>query len=100
MYLKIKLTTCPASILIEKNRGFYDPKIFKKATLFVVRTDSNDNYINSAPCRDCLSIISSVFIKNIIYSSNTNEFKKYKTEEYKTEHISNGNRFLINKLIK
>ena len=100
MYLKIKLTTCAASIFIEENRVFYEPKVLKKATLYVVRTDSNNNYINSAPCKDCYSIISNLFIKNIIFSSNINEFIKYKTEDYSTEHISNGNRFLNNKNLK
>ena len=100
MYLKIKLTTPAASLFIEENHVFYDPKVLKKATLFVVRTDSNNNYINSAPCKDCYSIISSLFIKNIIFSTNINEFLKYKTQDYHTQHISNGNRFLNNKNLK
>lgn len=68
--------------------------MFKKATLYVVRTDKTGNYLNSAPCRDCFKIIKELSIKKIIYSTNDNKFEMYKSEDYETNHISNGNRFL------
>ena len=85
---------------IKKNSVFYDAKFLKKATLYVVRTDNDNNYINSAPCKDCFSIIFNLNIKKIIFSFNLNDFKIFRTEDYNTDHVSNGNRFLKNKSIK
>lgn len=59
-----------------------------------MRTDTNGNYRNSAPCKNCYSVISSLGIKRIIFSDDDDKFKIVKTSEYKTEHISNGNRYL------
>ena len=78
---------------LRKNRGFYE-KVFKKSTLYVVRTDNYGNYRNSAPCKNCFNIISELKIKRIIFSTEDENFQIVKTENYKTEHISNGNRFL------
>lgn len=81
------------SLPVKKNRGFYE-KIFKKSTLYVVRTDNYGNYRNSAPCKNCFDIISELKIKRIIFSTENEDFKIIKTQDYKTEHVSNGNRFL------
>ena len=59
-----------------------------------MRTDINGNYRNSAPCKNCYSVISKLGIKQIIFSSDENEFITIKTSDYHTEHISNGNRYL------
>ena len=69
-------------------------KVFKKSTLYVVRTDINGNYRNSAPCKNCYSVINELRIKRIIFSKDQDEFTIVKTSEYNTEHISNGNRYL------
>jgi deoxycytidylate deaminase len=68
--------------------------VFKKSTLYVVRTDVNGNYRNSAPCKNCHSIINELGIKRIIFSGDEDEFTIVKTSDYNTEHISNGNRYL------
>ena len=68
--------------------------MFKKSTLYVVRTDINGNYRNSAPCKNCYSVIHELGIKRIIFSIDEDEFNIVKTSEYNTEHISNGNRYL------
>ena len=60
----------------------------------MVRTDNYGNYRNSAPCKNCFSMISELKIKRIIFSTEDENFQIFKTEDYKTEHISNGNRFL------
>ena len=39
-------------------------------------------------------MISELKIKRIIFSTEDENFQIVKTEDYKTEHISNGNRFL------
>ena len=74
--------------------GFYAQKLFKKTTLYVVRTDINGNYRNSAPCKNCYSVINNLGIKRIIFSTEHEDFTMVKTSEYYTEHISNGNRYL------
>ena len=68
--------------------------MFKKSTLYVVRTDINGNYRNSAPCKNCYSIINELGIKRIIFSADEDEFTIVKTSDYNTDHISNGNRYL------
>ena len=39
-------------------------------------------------------MITELKIKRIIFSTEDENFQIFKTEDYKTEHISNGNRFL------
>ena len=68
-------------------------KLLKKTTLYVVRTDNEGNYRNSAPCLNCYNIIAKLNIKKIIYSTD-NDFTICKTSEYHTTHISHGNRFI------
>ena len=62
--------------------------------MYVVRTDKIGNYLNSAPCNHCSKIIKELCIKKIIYSVNNNNFEMCKTQNYVTDHISNGNRYL------
>lgn len=70
----------------------YD-KLFRKTTLYIVRTDNEGNFRNSAPCKNCLDIIQTLNIKKIIFSTE-DDFASYKTNEYQTNHISHGNRYL------
>ena len=58
--------------------------------------DNKGNFKNSAPCSNCASVLSDLNIKKIVYSTDDG-FVSIKTENYKTEHISHGNRH-INKL--
>jgi CxxC motif-containing protein len=47
----------------------------------------------SAPCINCFETITKLNVKKIIYSIE-NDFVCYKTSEYCTNHISQGNRYL------
>ena len=69
--------------------------MFRKTTLYIVRTDTDGNYRNSAPCINCFKMISDLNIKKIIFSTD-NDFESYKTSEFTTKHISHGNRYLGN----
>ena len=71
-------------------------KIFKKTTLYVVRTDANGNFRNSAPCINCFNMIEKLKIKKIVYSTN-DDFVCCKPCEFTTNHVSQGNRYLENK---
>jgi hypothetical protein len=70
-------------------------KLFKKTVLYIVRTNGHGNFRNSAPCIDCLNMIQKLNVKRIVYSTE-NDFKIYKTMDYTTDHISNGNRYIQN----
>ena len=52
-------------------------KIFRKTTLYIVRTDGNGNFRNSAPCKDCFEMIIKLNIKKMVFSTNTG-FEIYK----------------------
>ena len=62
--------------------------------MYVVRTDNEGKYLNSAPCKNCFNVICELNIKKIIFSSDNNKFEIHKTTDYYTEHISHGNRYL------
>jgi len=49
--------------------------------------------MNSAPCINCFNVIRQLNIKKIIFSIE-NDFMIYKTNEYHTDHVSHGNRFI------
>ena len=67
--------------------------MFKKITLYIVRTDSEGNCKNSAPCLNCFNVICQLNIKRMIFSTDT-DFISYKPADYNTTHVSHGNRFL------
>lgn len=56
-----------------------------------MRTDDKGGFKNSAPCSNCARVISDLNIKKIVYSTEEG-FISMKAENYKTEHISHGNR--------
>ena len=60
----------------------------------MVRTDVNGNYMNSAPCKNCFNVIDKIGIKKIIFSSQENTFEIHNTNNYSTNHVSNGIKFL------
>jgi len=94
MFSIIVINKLSASWRVKTISGFYAQKLFKKTTLYVVRTDLNGNYKNSAPCQNCYSVINELKIKRIIFSTDDEKFAIFKTSDYYTEHISNGNRYL------
>ena len=52
------------------------------------------NFKNSAPCKNCLSVIMELKIKRLIFSTDDNDFRVCKACDYETEHVSVGNRWL------
>ena len=71
---------------------------FKDIVLYVIRRDACGKFTNSAPCMNCFKVISELNIKKIVYSMDGNEFNMCKPCEYKTKHLSVGNRILLNEL--
>ena len=68
-------------------------KVFKKTTLYIVRTDGKGNFRNSAPCSNCFELINKLNIKRIIFSTDT-YFETCKPINFQTSHISSGNRHI------
>ena len=62
----------------------------------MVRCDKNNNLQESTPCYNCLSTIIELDIKRIVFSSSNNLFISCNPKELKINHISSGNRHLIN----
>ena len=77
------------SIQGEKNDAFYG-----KISLYVVRQNSNSDYkyIDSAPYERCSRFMKILQIKNIIWSDENGRLSKCRVRDYKTTHISKGNR--------
>ena len=84
-----------AALDIKTISVFYTEKnkiqVFRKLSLYVVRTDDKCGFKNSAPCSNCARVISDLNIKKIVYSTEDG-FISMKAENYKTDHISHGNR--------
>lgn len=53
--------------------------------------DNNECFKNSAPCSNCAKVINHLNIKKIVYSTDDG-FISIKAENYKTQHVSHGNR--------
>ncbi len=71
-------------------------KLFKKTTIYIARTDKNNNYKESGPCIDCLNVIKKLHLKRIVYSCDNNEIAICKPEEYLPVHQSLGRRHVNN----
>ena len=69
-------------------------KIFRKTTLYVVRCDTELRIKDSAPCTNCLTMIQSLNIKRIVYSSGNNEFVSCQPCNVEVAHISAGSKYL------
>jgi hypothetical protein len=69
--------------------------VFKKVTLYVVRSDRHNVIKGSAPCIDCLKVIKSLGIKKIIYSTDEGTFIEVKGSEYNTTYLTLGRRLLM-----
>ena len=72
-------------------------KLFKKTILYTVREDAQGNFQDSSPCTDCLRVIKQLNIKKMVFSSKNNEVEIHKPNNYNTNHISHGNRHLLQK---
>ena len=69
--------------------------MFKKTTLYIVRTDKKSNLQDSAPCQDCLCLISNLKIKRVVFSCSDNTFTSCPPCEITTTHMSAGNRQIM-----
>ena len=69
-------------------------KMFKKITLYIVRSDRHGEIKDSAPCVDCMKVILALGIKKIIYSNNEGKFIIVKPEDYNVVHVSMGRKLL------
>jgi len=67
----------------------------KDTTLYVVRISTGGNLRNSAPCKNCLSVIKFVGIKKIVFSSDDGNIKIYKTDNYKTKYITSCQKYMV-----
>ena len=83
------IVTIRAFYLTKNNRN-----IFRKISLYVVRTDDKGNFKNSAPCGNCTKVINELRIKKVVFSTEGGSFVSIKSENYKTDHISHGNRHI------
>ena len=83
------VVTIRAFYLTKNNRN-----LFKKISLYVVRTDDKGNFKNSAPCGNCTKVINELKIKKVVFSTDGGGFIGVKSENYKTDHISHGNRHI------
>jgi len=63
-----------------------------------VRCDNLNNFVDSAPCMNCLSVILTLKIKRIVFSSKNNTIISIKPENLQINHKSAGTKFLENKI--
>lgn len=70
-------------------------KNFKKIVLYVVRLDAEDILQESCPCINCMNKIQDLGIKRVIHSTRDGGIEIRDPQDYITEHISTGNRILI-----
>jgi deoxycytidylate deaminase len=71
----------------------------KKINFYIVRISENGEYKNSAPCSMCVKILKQHHIKMIIYSTDDGLLKKCKLIHYVSNHISGGQKAIINKRV-
>ena len=69
----------------------------KKITLYIGRFNKNGNYMNSAPCKECLEQIQKMNIKKIVFINEYNNIIEIKPENFKTDHYSSSNKYKNNK---
>ena len=58
--------------------------------LYVVRVNRHDEVKYSAPCQNCLSIIKTLQIKKVVYSTENTGFKIVKPQYYSNNYITLG----------
>ena len=63
-----------------------------------MRCDNLNNFVDSAPCMNCLSVILTLKIKRIVFSSKNNTIISIKPSNLQINHKSAGTKFLENKL--
>lgn len=70
-------------------------RVLNRSTIYVVRIPRVNNkleYLNySKPCTDCMNILKSYGVKNVIYSDIDNNITISKTRELDCDYITKGN---------
>ena len=73
-------------------------KKFRKVVLYVVRTNTQCVFQESAPCADCMEVIKSLKIKRVVYTGMKDGIMGIWTRtppDYKATHITTGKRSMI-----
>ena len=73
-------------------------KKFRKVVLYVVRTNVQGVFQESAPCADCMEVIKSLKIKRVVYTGMKDGVVGIWTmmpPNYKATHITTGKRSMI-----
>jgi hypothetical protein len=68
--------------------------MFKKMTIYSMRTGLTGEPRESAPCKDCYNCIAALGIKKLVYFENGNLVAK-KVQDYKTDYLTTGKRNII-----
>lgn len=69
---------------------------YKKTTLYVVRCNSKNQLVDSAPCTNCLNLILTLKIKRIVFSSTNNNIISIDPRLLQINHVSSGAKFFTN----
>jgi tRNA(Arg) A34 adenosine deaminase TadA len=65
----------------------------KKLIIYVVRVDSKSNKLkNSAPCIDCVKMMSDLNIKRVVFSDEHDDFQKVKPKNYEVKFTTYARR--------
>ncbi len=73
-------------------------KKFRKVVLYVVRTNVQGVFQESAPCADCMEVIKSLKIKRVVYTGMKDGVMgiwNMEPPDYKATHITTGKRSMI-----
>ncbi len=78
---------------LQSRRGTSESRIrrmTRRMTLYVVRVGSNGETRDSAPCMSCTSLIQSVGIRWIVYTTGDGSVVRVRASDYTTDHVSAG----------
>lgn len=64
----------------------------RKINLYVVRISKTGEYLNSAPCNQCVDLMKTYNIGRIVYSTNEGMLQQCKLVHYTNEHKCGGER--------
>lgn len=80
------------------NSYTFKNKFFNKCNIYVVRiSNTTKEYLNSKPCSNCIKILKYYNLSKTYYSSENNSFSVEKIKDLKSNHLSQGFKFLNNK---
>ena len=87
---------------ILENKYKDNPRKLSRTTLYIARIDRKikGEMFLSAPCSDCHRRIKELNIKTIVFTCDDNTIQKYSTQNFYSNHISYGNRYLQNIMVQ